>query len=73
MQTLKVAERYDLTEVFDKRYQLCVNLIISLRPPSQWHASIGDSTLADAILDRLIHNTHRIELEGESMRKRLAL
>ena len=72
MQTLKVAERHDLIEIFDERYQLCANLIISQRPPSQWHASIGDSTLADAILDRLIHNAHRIELEGESMRKRLA-
>lgn len=70
MQTLKVSERHDLMELFDERYQLHSNVIISQHPPPQWHASIGDSTLADAILDRLIHNAHRIELKGESMRKR---
>ena len=72
MQTLKVAERHDLIEIFDERYQLSSNVIISQRPPKQWHASIGDNTLADAILDRLIHNAHRIELKGESMRKQHA-
>lgn len=69
LQTLKVAERQDLIEIFDARYQQQSNVIISQRPPQQWHASIGDSTLADAILDRLVHNAHRIELKGESLRK----
>jgi len=44
-------------------------LITSQLPVSLWHDSIGDATLGDAILDRLIHNTHRIELTGDSMRK----
>jgi DNA replication protein DnaC len=40
-------------------------------PVEHWHESIGDPTLADAILDRLIHNAHRINLKGDSMRKKL--
>ena len=39
---------------------------------SEWHEAIGDPTIADAILDRFVHNTYRVELKGESMRKRLA-
>ncbi len=39
------------------------------QPPSRWHKQIGDSTLADGILDRLVHNAHRIEMRGDSMRK----
>ena len=42
---------------------------MSQLPPDQWYQSIGDNTLADAILDRLMHNAHRIKLKGESMRK----
>jgi len=41
-------------------------------PVAEWHACIGDPTIADAILDRIVHNAHRIDLKGESMRKRLA-
>ena len=47
-------------------------VIISQLPVDQWHATIGDNTLADAILDRLIHNSHRIALDGESMRREMA-
>ena len=47
-------------------------LITSQLPVDRWHDVIGDPTLADAILDRLIHNAHRIQLRGESLRKRLA-
>jgi hypothetical protein len=43
--------------------------MISQLPTDQWYASIGDNTLADAILDRLMHNAHRLQLKGESMRK----
>jgi DNA replication protein DnaC len=44
-------------------------LIASQIPIADWHAAIGDATLADAILDRLVHNAYRIELKGDSMRK----
>ncbi len=44
-------------------------LIVTQIPVGSWHARIGDPTLADAILDRLVHGSHRIELRGESMRK----
>ena len=47
--------------------------MISQLPTEQWYDSIGDSTLAEAILDRLMHNAHRIELKGESMHKRVAV
>ena len=43
--------------------------MISQLPVSEWHGAIGDNTLADAILDRIVHNSHRLELGGESMRK----
>ena len=44
--------------------------LTSQLPTEQWYGSIGDNTLADAILDRLMHNAHRLQLKGESMRKR---
>ena len=44
-------------------------VLTSQLPVAQWHAQIGDPTLADSILDRLVHNAHRIEMQGESMRK----
>ena len=56
----------------DDRYQRSSTLITSQLPVSLWHNSIGDATLGDAILDRLMHNAHRIELAGESMRKNKA-
>ena len=63
------ANRRDFLELIDDRYQRSSTLITSQFPVSLWHNSIGDATLGDAILDRLIHNTHRIELTGDSMRK----
>jgi DNA replication protein DnaC len=47
-------------------------IVTSQLPLDQWHASIGDSTLADAIMDRLIHNAYKINLKGESLRKQQA-
>ena len=44
-------------------------IITSQLPVTQWHHAIGDATLADAILDRLLHNAHKLTLKGESMRK----
>jgi DNA replication protein DnaC len=61
----------DLLEILDDRYDRKSTLITSQLPIDQWHAYLGDRTVADAILDRLVHNSYRIQLKGESMRKRL--
>lgn len=59
----------DLLEILDDRYQRGATLITSQLPVEQWHGYLGDPTLADAILDRLVHNAYRVNLKGESMRK----
>lgn len=64
--------RRDLLEILDDRYQRRSTLVTSQLPVDQWHATIGDATLADAILDRLIHTSYRIALKGDSLRKRNA-
>jgi len=69
METLKPAHRNDLMEIMDDRHGATSTLMISQLPTDQWYATIGDNTLADAILDRLMHNAHRLQLKGESMRK----
>lgn len=61
-------ERLDLLELLEDRYGLKSTLVAAQIPIDQWHEIIGDPTLADAILDRLVHNAHKIELMGESMR-----
>ena len=61
--------RHDLLEILEDRYGRRSTLITSQLPVDQWHALIGDPTYADAILDRLVHNAHRIELTGESLRR----
>lgn len=61
--------RRDLLEILDDRYDRRSTLITSQVPVEQWHAFLQDPTLADAILDRLIHNSYRLTLKGESMRK----
>jgi DNA replication protein DnaC len=66
------ANRRDLLEIIDDRYHRSSTLITSQLPVQDWHDSIGDATLGDAILDRLIHNSHRIEVQGPSMRKIMA-
>ena len=58
-----------LLEIFDDRYDRRSTLITSQLPLEQWHAYLEDPTLADAILDRLIHNSYRLALKGDSMRK----
>jgi len=63
------AQYRDFLEVLDDRHGAASTLITSQFPPTRWHELIGDATVADAILDRLIHGSHRIELKGESMRK----
>lgn len=69
LEPLKSAHRNDLMEIMDDRNGTSSTVIISQLPTDEWYQSIGDNTLADAILDRLMHNAHRINLKGESMRK----
>jgi DNA replication protein DnaC len=63
-------ERKDLLEIIEDRYQAGATIIASQCPIIDWHPNIGDPTLADAICDRLLHNAYKIELRGESMRKK---
>ena len=67
--TLAIEHRRDLLEILDDRHGRKSTIVTSQLPIKLWHETINDSTLADAILDRLIHNAYRIELKGESMRK----
>jgi DNA replication protein DnaC len=67
---LTESTRRDLLEILDDRYDKQSTLITSQLPVEQWHAYLGDPTLADAILDRLLHNSHRLNLSGDSMRKK---
>ena len=69
MAPLNDAQRRDLFEILDDRYDRHSTLVAAQVPIEQWYESIGDPTLADAMLDRLIHNAHKICLKGESMRK----
>ena len=67
---LQDAERREVWEIFDDRYQARSTILTSQLPVARWHEQVGDPTLADGILDRLVHNAHRIEMRGESMRKK---
>jgi len=70
MAPLTESERRDFIEICDDRYQTRSTVLTSQLPVMNWHSQIGDPTLADSILDRLVHNAHRIELKGESMRRK---
>jgi DNA replication protein DnaC len=70
MASLNEQERRDFLEICDDRYNRRSTIITSQLPVEKWHAQIGDPTLADSILDRLVHNAYRIELSGESIRKK---
>ena len=61
--------RRDLLEILDDRYNLRATIITSQLPVAHWHEAVGDPTLADAILDRVVHNAYKINLSGSSMRK----
>lgn len=65
--------RRDLLEILEDRHAITSTLVTSQFPVSKWHELIGDPTLADAILDRLIHSAYKIELKGGSMRKKKSL
>ena len=69
LETFTSAQRNDLMEIMDDRHGSKSTAVLSQLPTDQWYAAIGDNTLADAILDRLMHNAHRLPLKGESMRK----
>jgi DNA replication protein DnaC len=67
--TLTEEQRRDLLEIMDDRHNLSSTLVTSQIPLNLWHEVIADPTLGDAILDRLVHNAHKLELTGESLRK----
>jgi len=69
MAPMQDTERRDFWEICEERYQTRSTILTSQVPVARWHEQIGDATIADGILDRLVHNAHRIELRGESMRK----
>ena len=69
---LQSSERHDLLEVVDDRVNARSTIITSKLSVEHWHAWLNDPTLADAILDRLVHASHRVALKGESLRKRKA-
>ena len=62
-------ERRDLLEIVEDRHGLCSTVVVTQLPIDRWHDNIKEATIADAILDRLVHNAHKINLKGDSMRK----
>jgi DNA replication protein DnaC len=72
MAPLSEPERRDFWEICEERYQTRSLILTSQLPVARWHEQIGDPTVADGILDRLVHNAHRIEMRGDSMRKKRA-
>jgi DNA replication protein DnaC len=69
LEPLDAAARHDLLEILEERYGRRSTIVTSQLPLDRWHEIIADPTYADAILDRLVHNAHRIELSGESLRR----
>ena len=67
--SLSRSQARDLLEILDDRYGRTATMVVTQVPVVEWHARVPDPTLADAILDRLVHNAYRLELKGESMRK----
>ena len=68
---LAPSERRDLLEILEDRHGRGSTIVTSQLPVEHWHEAIGDPTLADAILDCLVHNAHRLQLSGESMRRKV--
>ncbi|WP_317173438.1 ATP-binding protein [Echinicola arenosa] len=62
-----------LMDIMEDRYEKSSTIIASQIPVSQWHGTIGDDSIADAVLDRLVYSSHKIEMEGESMRSKKKL
>ena len=70
MAPLNEQERRDFLEICDDRYNRRSTILTSQLPVGSWHQQIGDPTVADSILDRLVHNAYRIDLSGDSIRKK---
>lgn len=73
LRNLHEPQRHDLFEILEDRNGRKSTLVTSQLPLKHWHEQIGDPTLADAILDRLVHNSHKIVLKGGSMRKKRSI
>jgi DNA replication protein DnaC len=69
-EALNAEQRRDLLEIVDDRYEKGSLLVTSQIPVKRWHELVGDPTIGDAILDRVVHRAHRIELDGPSLRDR---
>jgi DNA replication protein DnaC len=69
LEVLNAVQRKDLLEVLEDRYGNSSTIITSQLEPKEWHAVIGDETIADAVCDRIVHNAHKVKLGGESIRK----
>lgn len=69
LEPLDEQARHDLLEILEERYGRRSTIVTSQIPVGSWHEVIGNPTYADAILDRLVHNAHRLELAGESLRR----
>jgi DNA replication protein DnaC len=73
LELLGPEQRHDLLEIAEERCGRGATLITSQLPVDRWHDVIGDPTLADAILDRIVHSAHRLQLRGDSLRKQTAV
>ena len=73
LEPLGPEQRRDLLEIVEERYGRGATMVTSQIPVDRWHDIIGDPTLADAILDRLVHNAHRLKLKGDSLRRKATI
>jgi len=73
LRSMDQTDRQHLLDLIDQRYGTASTIVCSQLPVSAWHKLIGEGTIADAILDRLVYSSHRIELKGESLRKKQRL
>ena len=69
LKPLTQAEKHDLLEIVEDRHALRSTIVTSQLPIKVWHEYLGEPTVADALLDRLLNNAHRLELRGDSLRK----
>ncbi len=67
---LETISAREILEILDDGYNIGSLILTSQHPVSDWHSRISEKTVADAILDRIVHNSHRIKIAGESMRKK---